>query len=323
MTGRRGCAFRRSRNFAILGGGKGSEGGVDKDRAWGPFGIVLPVMATVAAMAAFQVGAAFAKALFPAVGPQGAATLRLCLGAAMLMAISRPWRAWPRGAPVLAVLGLGLSMAAVILMFYLALDRLPLGVTIALQFLGPLAIALLGSRRPADLVWAVLAAAGVWRLVGAGSAPVTLDLVGVAWALGAAAGWASYILCGRVASASFGTSTAALSVTIAALLAAPVGVYHAGAALLSPALIPLALLVALFSTAIPFSLEFYALPRMPARTFAVFTSLEPAFGVLAGLLILGERLAVAQIGGVAAVVVAAAGASWSSAGRRARDAPPT
>lgn len=275
-------------------------------------------------MAAFQVGAAFAKSLFPAVGAQGAATLRLTLGALMLMVLVRPWRAWPRNAPLLPLLGLGVSMAAVILMFYIALEHLPLGVAIALQFLGPLAVAVFGSRRISDLAWAALAAAGVWLLVGAGEAGGEIDLEGVAWALGAAAGWASYILCGRAASAVFGSSTAALSVAMAAVLVAPVGLHHAGAALFSPALIPMALLVALMSTAIPFSLELYAMPRLPARTFAVFTSLEPAFGVMSGLVLLQERLAVFQVAGVALVVAAAAGAAWAGAARPDPvDAPPT
>lgn len=277
-------------------------------------------MATVAAMASFQIGAALAKGLFPAAGPQGAAALRLCLGAAMLMALARPWRAWPRRAPLLPVLGLGASMAGAMLMLFLALERLPLGIAIALQFLGPLAIALFGSRRLTDLIWAALAAGGVWSIVGAGAGAAALDPAGVAFALGAAIGWAGYILCGRVAGAAFGTSTAALAVSIAAALVLPVGVHHAGASLASPALIPLALLVAALSTAIPFSLELYALPRMPARTFAVFMSLEPAFGVLSGLLILGERLTGAQTGGVAVVVLAAAGAAWSGVEEKPRDA---
>ncbi|MDP3749180.1 MAG: EamA family transporter [Phenylobacterium sp.] len=289
-----------------------------------PAGVVLPLLATVAAMAAFQVGAAFAKSLFPAIGPEGAATLRLGLGAVMLLAIARPWRAWPASAPLLPLLGLGVSVAVVILAFYMAIERLPLGLAIALQFLGPLGVAVFGSRRWSDLAWAILAAAGVWLLVGMGAPGAALDLVGIGWALVAAAAWATYILCGRVASVAFGRSTAALSVAIAALLVLPVGVHEAGAELLSPALIPMALLVALMSTAVPFSLELYAMPRMPARTFAVFTSLEPAFGVLSGLFLLQERLDVAQIGGVTAVVAAAAGAAWSSAGHSAvAEAPPT
>jgi inner membrane transporter RhtA len=280
-------------------------------------------------MAGFQIGASFAKGLFAAVGPEGAAALRMCLGATMLLAIARPWRAWPRHAPVLPLIGLGVAAGGAVLMFYLAQSRLPQGVAISLQFLGPLAVAVFGSRRPIDLLWAGLAAAGVWLLVGAGATTSGVDPLGVVFALCAAVAWAAYILCGRVASAAFGGSTAALAASIAALVILPVGILHAGAALFSPALIPIALLVALLSTAIPFSLELYALPRLPARTFATLTSLEPAFGVLSGLLLLNQRLAGVQIAGVAVVIAAAAGATWSSAAKAPgapadiADAPPT
>jgi inner membrane transporter RhtA len=274
------------------------------------------LLATVAAMAAFQAGAAFAKGLFPAVGAQGAATLRLVLGALMLLVLMRPWRNWPAKPPLGALAVLGAAVAGVIVFFYLALETLPLGAAIALQFMGPLAVAVVGSRKAADLAWAALAAGGVWLLVAqgpdGGQAGAKLDLVGVAWALGAAACWGAYIVAGRVVTAAFGRSTAALSIGIAAVIMLPVGVSHAGAALLDPALLPLALLVAVMSTAVPFSLEFWAMARMPARTFAVFTSLEPAFGVLSGLVLLGERLGLVQIGGVALVMAAAAGAAWSS-----------
>jgi inner membrane transporter RhtA len=295
-----------------------------RPRASGP---VLPLLATLAAMACFQIGAAGAKTMFPAVGPQGAAALRLLLGALMLLAIARPWRNWPRPAPVLPLLGLGAATAGAVLMFYLAQSRLPLGVAIALQFLGPLAVAVFGTRRPIDLVWAAQAAAGVWCLVGNGARGAAINLDGVAFALCAAVAWAAYILCGRVASAAFGGSTGALAASIAAILVLPVGVAQAGTALLAPSLLPMALLVALLSTAIPFSLELYAMPRLPARTFATFTSLEPAFGVLSGWVLLGQHLAASQIAGVAVVITAAAGAAWSSAARPATadiaDVPPT
>lgn len=275
-------------------------------------GVMLPVLATVAAMASFQLGAAVAKGLFALVGPYGAAALRLLLGAVVLLAIDRPWRRWPHAAPKLPMLGLAITMAAVILLFFLAVERLPLGVAISLQFLGPLAIAVFGSRRLEDLAWAALAAGGVWCLLGANSAEQSLDPLGIAFALGAAVGWASYILLGRLAGSQFGQSTAALAVSGGALLVLPVGLIDAGSTLLQVAVIPGAILVALFSTAIPFSLEFYAMPRLPARTFAVLMSVEPAFGVLFGLTILGERLSQLQLIGVAMVIAAAAGASWSS-----------
>lgn len=284
--------------------------------------ILLPFVATAAAMASFQFGAAIAKGLFSAVGPVGATTLRLVLGAAILMAMARPWRNWPKGAPILPLLGLGVSMAAAVLGFYLAISRLPLGVAIALQFLGPLAIAVAGSRRASDLLWAALAAAGVWGLVGVGGLAGAIDPLGVVFALIAATGWAGYILFGRITTLAFGRSAAAISVTIAAILIAPAGIYQAGAGLLAPAILPIAVVVALLATALPVSLEFYALPRMPARTFAVFTCLEPAFGVLAGLVMLHERLTTSQMLGVAAVIAAAAGAAWTSSARRQPAAVP-
>ncbi|HEX3918666.1 MAG TPA: EamA family transporter [Caulobacteraceae bacterium] len=284
-------------------------------------GMILPLAAAVAAMICFQSGAAVAKSLFPAIGPQGTAALRLTLGAAMLLAATRPWRNWPRRAPLGPLIGLGVAMGLTILLFYMAVDRLPLGVATSLQFLGPLSVAVFSSRKPTDLIWAVLAAGGVWCLAGAGSAAVRLDPWGVAFALGAAAGWGAYILLGRAASATFGHATAALAVGISALVVLPVGVWHAGAALISPAILPMALAVAVLSAAAPFTLELYALARLPARAFATFTSLEPAFGVVSGLVLLNQRLSPLQIGGVALVISAAAGAAWSNADRRAIATP--
>jgi inner membrane transporter RhtA len=274
--------------------------------------ILLPVAAVVCAMAAFQVSAAFAKALFPLMGAQGAAALRLTLGGLMLLAFARPWRDWPKGGPWLALVGLGVSVAAAVFLFYSAISRLPLGVSIALQFLGPLGVALVGSRRPRDVVWAVLAAGGVWALVGRSAGAGHLDLLGVAYALGAAAGWAGYILFGKVAGTAYGRRTAPVATAIAAVVVLPIGLAQAGSAMFTPALLPLALAVALFSTVIPFSLELFAMARMPSRTFAVLTSLEPAFGALSGLVLLHERLALSQVAGIAAVIAAAAGAAWSA-----------
>lgn len=293
--------------------------GGEEQEARGRSGVILPLLAATAAMACFQGGAALAKGLFPAVRPEGAATLRLIFGAVMLLAVARPWRSWPTPAPLAPMFGLGVSMAAAVLCFFQAMDRLPLGVALSIQVLGPLSVAIAASRRPSDLFWVALAAAGVWSLVGVGQADVALiDLAGLPWAIGAAAGWAGYILFGRATGAAFGTSAAAPAVCIAAVLVAPVGLAHAGAALFDPALLPLALGIGLFSTALPFSLELYAMPRLPARSFATFTSLEPAFAVLSGFLFLHERLTTLQIAGVCAVIAAAAGAAWSSAERRAK-----
>ncbi len=280
-----------------------------------PSTILLPLGATILAMAGFQVGASLAKQLFPAVGIVGTVTLRLVLSAMMLNALARPWRSWPKPAPLLPLFGLGVSVTAAVLFFYLAIGRLPQGMAIALQFLGPLSVAVFGSRRARDLVWAALAVVGAWLLLGANFSFKGVDPLGVVWALCAAAGWASYILCGRLAGRTFGRNAAALSIGIAALIVLPFGAVQAAVVFQKPELIPLALLVAVVSAALPFSLEMYALPRVPARTFAVFTSLEPAFGVLSGLVLLGETLSLPQTLGVALVICAAAGAAWSSAAK--------
>ena len=281
----------------------------------GRAGFLLPLLATIAAMAAFQAGAAVSKALFPALGPQGTAALRVTFGALMLAALVRPWRNWPAAAPLGGLLGLGVSVAAAILCFFQAISYLPLGVALPLQFIGPLAVAVATSRRWTDVVWTAFAALGVWALVGAGQSAAHLDIRGIAWALAAAAGWAAYIVYGRSAGTAFGAAAAPVSLGIAAVVLLPMGVAHAGAELFNPVHLPLALGIGLLAGVIPFGLELYAMPRMPARTFATLMALEPAFSVIAGLILLGERLATVQIAGVAAVVVAAAGAAWSGAGR--------
>ncbi|MCR5873576.1 hypothetical protein LRS10_04915 [Phenylobacterium sp. J426] len=206
-----------------------------RNSAW-PSGMILPLAAVTMAMGAFQVGAALAKGLFPAVGPEGAAALRISLGALMLLAVGRPWRAWRRGngpgrESALPLIGLGLSVAGVILFFYLAMARLPLGVAISLQFLGPLGVAVFGSRKAMDLLWAAMAGVGVWLLVGLGATGAALDPIGLGWGLCAGGCRAAYILIGRGVSGDYGVATAGLSVAIAAIAVLPVGVAKAGLAL--------------------------------------------------------------------------------------------
>src|SRR5262249_1569744 len=155
-----------------------------------------------------QGGASVAKGLFAQIGPEGAAALRLLLGAAMLLALMRPWRNWPRDAPLAPLIGLGVSTGFTIVMFYLALSPGPQGGAIAPQFLGPLVVAIAISKRASDFLWAGLAALGVWLLVGAGRVGLAIDPIGALFALGAATGWGAYILLGRAASAAFGGATA-------------------------------------------------------------------------------------------------------------------
>ena len=282
---------------------------------------LLPLLAILLAMACFQTGAAAAKQLYPAIGPIGTASLRLLLGGIILLVLVRPWRYWPTNPPLLPLVGLGACMGATLLCFYLAIEHLPLGVALSIQIMGPLLVAIFSSSRALDLLWVALAGAGIWCLLGGSASGLSVPPMGLAYGLIAAAGWAGYILFGRIVEPAFGKGTAALAVSVAALLVFPVGLAKVGTALFAPALLPLALLVALLSAAIPFSLELFAMPRLPARTFAVSMSLEPAFAVLAGLIFLREHLTWLQMAGILLVIGASAG-SVLSAGAARKDFVP-
>ena len=267
----------------------------------------LPIAMLITAMASMQLGAAFAKGLFPAVGAQGTTALRLAFSALILAAAHRPWRSlrWDRSA--LPLVAYGLSLGAMNTLFYLALRTVPLGVAIALEFVGPLTVAVAGSRRWKDGAWIALAVAGLGLLLPVRHAVHAIDPVGAMLALGSGAAWALYIVFGRRVGVAYGARGAALGMIIAALVFAPLGVAAAGPARFTLALLPSGALLALLSSAIPYSLEMAALTRIPARAFGTMMSLEPAVGALAGLAILHESLAPLQWAGLAAVMLASLG----------------
>lgn len=274
-------------------------------------GRVPPSAQVLAGIVSVQIGAAMAKQLFATVGSTGSVALRIAFAAAVLLLIWRPSlrlsrRAWA------VVAGYGLVLGAMNLTFYLALAHLPLGVAVTITFLGPLAVAIGGSRRWLDGLWALLAAGGVVLLADGGSGDV--HLVGILLALAAATGWASYILL----SAALGRHTTdgsglALGMALAALVVAPVGIAEAGTALLEPWVLLAGFGVALLSSVIPYSLELEALRRMPPRVFGVLMSLEPAVASLVGLVVLGEVLGMTQWAAVLMVVVASVGATRTAA----------
>jgi inner membrane transporter RhtA len=204
--------------------------------------------------------------------------------------------------------GYGLTLGIMNLCFYMALRTVPLGIAVALEFLGPLAIALVGSRRALDFLWVALVVGGLALLLPWHAQTQALDPVGVLYALGAAVGWATYILLGRRAGTAFGGDAVALGTAIGALVAVPVGVMHAGAALFSLSALPFALGVAVLSSALPFSLEMHALTRLPARTVGILVSIEPAMGALLGLMFLDEHLNTFQWLAIAAIIAASIGA---------------
>ena len=273
----------------------------------------LPVAVLVVAMASIQVGAALAKGLFPAVGPIGAVTLRVVLAAILLCALARPWRVRRDAAAMRAVLLYGVALGGMNALFYAALRTVPLGLATAIEFTGPLAVAVFASRRPIDFVWIALALAGLLALLPLGASAEGVDPVGAALALGAGVCWAFYIIIGRRAGAEHGLQTTALGMSIAALIVLPFGIATAGAALFTPGLLPLALGVAVLSSALPYSLEMFALPRLPARTFGTLMSAEPAMGALAGLVLLNEYLTTRQWLAIATIMLASAGTTLTAA----------
>lgn len=193
----------------------------------------------------------------------------------------------------------------------MSLRTIPLGIAVALEFTGPLALALFGSRRWLDFAWIALVLAGLALLLPLRGQAQALDPAGVMYALAAGVGWALYIVLGQKAGAAHGADTVTLGTSIAALLAMPIGIVHAGSALFAPALLPLALGVAVLSSALPYSLEMLALTRLPTRTFGTLLSLEPAIAAVAGVGFLGEQLSMLQWLAIAAIIVAAAGTALS------------
>ncbi|MEO6103855.1 MAG: threonine/homoserine exporter RhtA [Pseudoxanthomonas sp.] len=271
--------------------------------------LALPVLLLLIAMFSIQLGASLAKSLFPVVGAMGATSLRLGFGTLLLWLVLRPWRMPWRTLPWTMLLGYGISLGVMNSLFYLALQTVPLGIAIALEFTGPLGLALLASRRLRDMGWVVLAVAGLLLLVPWSSQAAALDPFGVACALGAGVCWALYIVFGQKAGAEHGPQVVALGAAIAAVVAVPWGVIESGVALLAPALLPTGLAVAVLSMALPYSLEMFALTRLPVRSFGMLMSLEPAIGALCGFVFLHEQLGMLQWLAIIAVVVASAGAT--------------
>jgi len=272
----------------------------------------LPVGALLLGMLSFQFGAALAKQLFPLMGAQGATAIRLGLGAIILWLLQRPWRRLAGKKDWASLWGYGLTLGAMNLCFYMALTTIPLGIAVALEFIGPLAIALFGSRRALDFVWVGFVVIGLGLLLPWRADMHALDPVGVLYALAAAVGWATYIVLGRRAGLAFGGDAVALGSAIGALVTVPVGIAHAGAALFASSALPFAIGVAVLSSALPYSLEMYALTRLPARTVGILVSIEPAMGALLGLVFLDERLTAYQTMAIAAIIVASIGAVLST-----------
>jgi inner membrane transporter RhtA len=251
---------------------------------------VLPISLLVLAMASFQAGASIAKTMFPLVGALGMVTVRIVLGTAILAITMKPWRARIAPGSWRALVIYGMSLGLMNLCFYIALSRIPLGIAVAVEFSGPLAVAVFTSRRALDFCWVVLAIGGLLLLLPIAHQGSRLDPVGMLYALGAGACWAVYIIFGRKAGAVHGAQTVALGSVISTILIAPIGLATAGSALFSRSVLLPGLAVAILSTALPYTLEMIALTRIPARTFGILMSVDPALAAFFGLVFLNERL---------------------------------
>jgi inner membrane transporter RhtA len=251
-----------------------------------------------------QLGAALAFTLFDELGPAGAAFLRLFMAAVVLLIV---WRPRLSGDLRLAA-AFGSALGIMNLSFYEALSRIPLGAAMTIEFTGPLLVAVLGSRKALDIVWVILAAAGIVLLVNPGGG--SLDPVGVAFALVAAGCWAAYIYLNKRVGASFaGGSGLAIAMAVGALVVLPFGLIPAQAALVDPGLLAAAFVVAMASSVLPYSLEIEALRRLPESVFGILMSLDPAFAALIGFLVLNQALAPRDLLAIAMVIVASAGAT--------------
>ncbi len=277
-------------------------------RLRGSAGAVPPTSLVLLAVGSVQLGSAIAKHLFHALGPGGTVFLRIGFAALVLLVLWRPrLRGYARADYAVAIL-FGLSVAGMTFSFYSALDRIPLGIAVTLEFVGPLGMAVAGSRRLLDGVWVLLAAVGIVLLTPWGG--IKLDPLGVVLALLAGSFWAAYILLSaRVGRAFIGGTGLAIAMATGALVLTPVGVLSAGVSLLHPQLLLVGACVALLSSVIPYSLELEALRRLPIQVFGVLMSLEPAVAAIIGFLVLGEVVGLRALIAIVLVTVAAAGAS--------------
>jgi inner membrane transporter RhtA len=270
-----------------------------------------PIPAVLFAIISVQSGAAIAKGLFPAIGASATASLRIGISALILLAVYRPNLIKITAKQWKIVVPYGLSLGAMNLIFYLAIERIPLGLAVTLEFIGPLLVAVSGSKRLIDFLWILLAVAGIVLI-----APWTnkgIDIIGMLLALLAGALWAAYIvLGGKISKIMKGGDAVATGMLFAAILIVPFGILENGLNNLTPKLLSLGIALALLSSAIPFTLEMKALGQLPARTFSILMSLEPAAASICALIFLQEHLTFSEVLAVLFVVIASAGSTITS-----------
>lgn len=258
-------------------------------------------------MVSFQAGASVAKQLFETIGAPATTALRLTLSALIVAVLQRPWRALPSPRAWPTILVFGIALGTMNFAFYMALRTIPLAIAVALEFTGPLAVALVASRRPSDVLWVALAAFGVLLLLPFAPLGEKGDAMGVLCALGAGVCWAAYIVFGRRAGLAHGAAASTWGMLTAAIVVAPVGFWLGDDGAFTPRALGLGLVVAVLSSALPYTLEMIALRRLTTRAFGTLMSLDPAAAAFAGLALLHERLTPSQWLAVIAITIASIG----------------
>lgn len=272
----------------------------------------IPLLAVLCSIISLCVGTSFGKSLFPIIGPSGTAAVRVIFAAFVLVPIFQPWKQ-PISLKSMKVVALyGLVLAVMNSIFYESIHRLPLGIAIAIEFTGPLTVAIASSHRLIDFVWIALAAVGLGLLLPLAPGAVALDPLGILFAFSAAVLWAMYIILGKkMADLPSGQATA-LGVLCAALVLMPVGIVKAGPHLLEPQILIGGFCLCLGSSAIPYTLEMWAMKKLPKNTFSILLSMEPAVGALSGMVVLHESLTIMQWVAVCSVMVASIGTTLTA-----------
>jgi inner membrane transporter RhtA len=281
----------------------------------------VPLLAVLGSVIALGIGTSFAKQLFPQVGSLGTTALRVGFSALLMLMLWRPWR-WPLSrTDAASILRYGVALGLMNLLFYMSLRTIPFGLAVAIEFSGPLTVALISSRKPIDFLWLALAVVGLGLLLPLGVGATHLDPQGVLYALAAAVCWGSYIVFGKRVGHLHAGQSVALGLTVAAITVVPFGAWEAGSALFTPHILYFGLGVAAISSAVPISLEMVALKRLSQESFGIMTSMEPAVAALLGLLMLNEQLSGVQWSAIVCTMLAAAGSAFTSGHAQSKSAP--
>lgn len=273
---------------------------------------LLACLTVLFSITSLTVGTSFGKSLFTQVGPQGTAALRVILASFLMLIVWRPWRQPLNSDAIRKIALYGIVLGCMNFCFYMCLDTLPLGIAIAIEFTGPLAVAIFSSRKALDFLWILLAIIGLSLLLPVTPGTVSLNPVGVAFAFAAATLWGLYIIAGKRVGLLPAGQTTSLGMLTAGLILFPFGVIHVGVKILDPHILASGFTLAIASSAVPYTLEMYALKKLPKNTFSILLSLEPAVGAISGVFILNESLTILQWAAISSIMLASMGSGLTA-----------